>query len=351
MNFQRITSRALSTTGVPIAIALVIVVIVFQIMSPVFLTPGSVRDYINNAIPILLLTVGVSIVIVGGGIDLSVGTVAGLSAGTTMWTLVSGGPTWIAVLVGVGTGLVFGLFNGLMITRFGINDFIVTLATLNIAGGLLIVLTEQVPLQGVTTPGFSEIVYGNLLGIPNAFWIAAILFVLMQFFLIKTIFGRRIFAIGIGASAANVAGVNVNRVRLETFVLSGLLAGAAGVLLASRLGAVQAFLGNGYEFVAIAGAVLGGVSLAGGRGSVWAAVAGGLMLASLQQGLRLNGVDPVYFSIVTGLCIVAGVVFDRRIQQFALSSIRRRGGRTSSTPPPTTKSDRENHLLSTGKQD
>ncbi|MDQ0864501.1 ABC transporter permease [Arthrobacter globiformis] len=351
MNFQRTTSRVLSTTGVPIAIALVIVVIVFQIMSPVFLTPGSVRDYINNAIPILLLTVGVSIVIVGGGIDLSVGTVAGLSAGTTMWTLVSGAPTWIAVLVGVGTGLVFGLFNGLMITRFGINDFIVTLATLNIAGGLLIVLTEQVPLQGVTTPGFSEIVYGNLLGIPNAFWIAAILFVLMQFFLIKTIFGRRIFAIGIGASAANVAGVNVNRVRLETFVLSGLLAGAAGVLLASRLGAVQAFLGNGYEFVAIAGAVLGGVSLAGGRGSVWAAVAGGLMLASLQQGLRLNGVDPVYFSIVTGLCIVAGVVFDRRIQQFALSSIRRRGGRTSSTPPPTTKSDRENHLLSTGKQD
>jgi ribose/xylose/arabinose/galactoside ABC-type transport system permease subunit len=348
MNFQRVASRALSTTGVPIAIALVIVVIVFQIMSPVFLTPGSLRDYINNAIPVLLLTVGVAIVIVAGGIDLSVGTVAGLSAGTTMWTLVSGGPTWIAVLVGVGTGLLFGLFNGLMITRFGINDFIVTLATLNIAGGLLIVLTEQVPLQGVTTPGFSELVYGNLLGIPSAFWIAAILFVLMQFFLIKTVFGRRIFAIGIGASAANVAGVNVNRVRLGTFVLSGLLAGAAGVLLASRLGAVQAFLGNGYEFVAIAGAVLGGVSLAGGRGSVWAAVAGGLMLATLQQGLRLNGVDPVYFSIVTGLCIVAGVVFDRRIQQYALNSIKKRG---KSSPAPSSTTVREDRLLSTGKQD
>jgi len=348
MNFQRVASRALSTTGVPIAIALVIVVIVFQILSPVFLTPGSLRDYINNAIPILLLTVGVSVVIVAGGIDLSVGTVAGLSAGTTMWTLVSGGPTWIAVLVGVGTGLLFGLFNGLMITRFGINDFIVTLATLNIAGGLLIVLTEQVPLQGVTTPGFSELVYGNLLGIPSAFWIAAILFVLMQFFLVRTVFGRRIFAIGIGASAANVAGVNVNRVRLGTFVLSGLLAGAAGVLLASRLGAVQAFLGNGYEFVAIAGAVLGGVSLAGGRGSVWAAVAGGLMLATLQQGLRLNGVDPVYFSIVTGLCIVAGVVFDRRIQQYALNSIKKRG-KSSSTPASITV--REDRLLSTGKQD
>jgi ribose/xylose/arabinose/galactoside ABC-type transport system permease subunit len=350
MNLQRVASRILSTNGVPIVIALVIVVIIFQILSPVFLSPGSVRDYLTNAIPVLLLTVGVAIVIVGGGIDLSVGTVAGLSAGTTMWTLVNGAPTWIAVLAGVGTGLVFGLFNGLMITRFGINDFIVTLATLNIAGGLLIVLTEQVPLQGVTTPGFSELVYGRVLGIPSAFWIAAALFVLMQFFLIKTVFGRRIFAIGIGASAANVAGVHVDRVRLGTFVLSGVLAGAAGVLLASRLGSVQAFLGQGYEFVAIAGAVLGGVSLAGGRGSVWAAVAGGLMLATLQQGLRLNGVDPVYFSIVTGLCIVAGVVFDRKIQQLALRGIRKRG-KPGPTPPAPAVPAPEAHLLGTGKQD
>lgn len=349
MKFSRAGSRILSTSGVPIAIALVFVVIIFQIMSPVFLTPGSVRDYINNAIPILLLTVGVAVVIIAGGIDLSVGTVAGLSAGTTMWTLVSGAPTWTAVIVGLATGLVFGLFNGLMITLFGINDFIVTLASLNIAGGLLIVLTEQVPLQGVTTPGFSDLVYGNVIGIPSAFWIAAIIFVLMQFFLIRTVFGRRIFAIGIAPGAANVAGVNVNRVRLGTFVLSGLLAGAAGVLLASRLGAVQAFLGNGYEFIAIAGAVLGGVSLAGGRGSVWAAVAGGLMLATLQQGLRLNGVDPVYFSIVTGLCIVAGVVFDRRIQQMALGGIRKRAKRNQT--PPTPIKPKETHLLGTGKQD
>lgn len=334
MNFRRASSRILSTSGVPIAIALVLVVIIFQIMSPVFLTPGSVRDYINNAIPILLLTVGVAIVIVAGGIDLSVGTVAGLSAGTTMWALVSGAPTGTAVMVGVATGLIFGLFNGLMITVFGISDFIVTLATLNIAGGLLIVLTEQVPLQGVTTPGFSDLVYGNFLGVPTGFWIAAIIFVLMQFFLIRTVFGRRIFAIGIAPGAANVAGVNVKRVRLGTFVISGLLAGAAGVLLASRLGAVQAFLGNGYEFIAIAGAVLGGVSLAGGRGSIWAAVAGGLMLATLQQGLRLNGVDPVYFSIVTGLCIVAGVVFDRKIQQMALGGIRKRTKKSPTPPAP-----------------
>ncbi len=335
MKREPLWTRILLTNGVPIAIALVVVVIVFQLLSPVFLEPSSIRDYVTNAIPILLLTVGVAIVMVTGGIDLSTGTVAGLSAGTTIWALKSGYPTVLAIAVGLVTGLVFGIINGLLITKFGISDFIVTLATLNIAAGLLIVLTQSVALTGVDAPGFSNLVYGSLFGIPMGFIIAAVIFVVAQFVLVRTVLGRRIFAIGVSPDAASNAGVNVNRVRLSAFVVSGLLAGGAGVLLASRLGSVQAFLGVGYEFIAIAGAVLGGVSLAGGRGSVWAAVVGGLLLATLQQGLRLEGVDPVYFSIVTGLCIVAGVVFDRLVQRFALNRILKRPlvDRTS-TPPP-----------------
>ena len=332
MNIRWLASRALSTTGVPMAVALVIAVLVFQVLSPVFLEPTSVRDYVSNAIPILLITVGVGVVMVGGGIDLSIGTAAGLSAGTTMWALGAGLPTALGIVVGVGTGALIGLINGLLITKFGINDFIVTLAMLNVAGGLLIVLTEAVSLRNIEVPGLGRLVYGSFLGVPISFWIAAVIFALIQFMLMRTIFGRRIFAVGIAAEAANIAGVNVNRIRLATFVISGTLAGAAGVLLASRFGSVQAFLGLGYEFTAIAGAVLGGVSLAGGRGSVWAAVVGGLMLATLQQGLRLNGVDPVYFSIVTGLCIVAGVVFDRGAQKLALTSMGNRAG-TNPTPP------------------
>lgn len=339
MRSTNVLSRVLSTTGVPIAIALVILVIIFQVLSPVFLQPGTLRDYLTNAVPLLLITVGVGIVMVGGGIDLSVGTVAGLSAGTTMLAIVSGAPSWLSVLVGLATGAAFGLFNGLLITIFRINDFIVTLASLNVAAGLLIVLTQAVPLQGKTAPGFSELVYGNFLGIPTSFWIAAGIFLIAQFLLMRTIFGRRIFAIGIAPAAADVAGVNVSLVRLGTFVISGTLAGAGGVLLAARLGSVQAFLGVGYEFVAIAGAVVGGVSLAGGRGSVWAAVVGGVLLATLQQGLRLNGVDPVYFSIVTGLCIVLGVVFDRRVQRFALNrmTVRTSSPSESRKKPPGSK--------------
>ncbi|MCW2794196.1 MAG: rbsC [Nocardioides sp.] len=310
--------RILGTTGVPIAIALVIVILVFQVLSPVFLRPSAVSNYLNNGIPILLITVGVAFVIVGGGIDLSIGTVAGLSAGMTIWAVGAGMPTPVGVLVGVATGLVFGVVNGFVITQFGINDFIVTLATLNVAGGLLIVLSENVSLRGVNAPGLASLTQGSTLGIPTSFWIAVVIFVVMQFLLMRTVFGRRLFATGVSSEAATLAGVEVRRVRFNTFVISGVLAGAAGVLLASRLGAVQAFLGMGYEFTAIAGAVLGGVSLAGGRGSVWAAVVGGLMLATLQQGLRLNGVDPVYFSIVTGLAIVTGVVFDRQAQRLVL---------------------------------
>lgn len=333
-------TKILSTVGVPIAIVLVVAVIVFQILSPVFLEPSSVRDYINNAIPILLITVGVSFVITAGGIDLSVGTVAGLSAGTSLWALHSGAPTIVGILAGLVTGLVFGVVNGLIVTRFGVNDFVVTLATLNIAAGLLIVLTEKVSLQGVNDAAFSKLVSGSWLGVPTSFWIAAVLFVVMQFVLVKTVLGRRIFAVGVAPEAASNAGVDVQTIRLGTFVISGLLAGAAGVLLASRLGTVQAFLGVGYEFIAIAGAVLGGVSLAGGRGSVWAAVVGGLLLATLQQGLRLNGVDPVYFSIVTGICIVLGVVFDRGVQRVVLNRMLGRPpeGSDADEPPDATPS-------------
>lgn len=325
-------TKVLSTTGVPIAVVLVVAIVVFQVLSPVFLQPSTVRDYLINAIPILIITVGVAIVITAGGIDLSVGTVAGLSAGTSLWALKSGAPLVVGVLVGVATGVLFGVVNGLLVTRLGINDFIVTLATLNVAAGLLIVLTEATSLTGVQNSAFSSLVSGSLLGIPTPFIITALLLAVMQFVLGWTVLGRRIFAVGVAPEAASNAGVNVASLRLTTFVISGLLAGVAGVLLASRLGAAQAFLGVGYEFTAIAGAVLGGVSLAGGRGSVWAAVIGGLLLATLQQGLRLNGVDPVYFSIVTGLCIVVGVVFDRGVQHIAVNRLL---GRPPASPSDT----------------
>lgn len=310
--------RMLNIPGIPMTFILIAAVIVFQVLNPIFLSPGTMDNFLTNAAPILLLTLGVAIVIVGGGIDLSVGTVAGLSAGTTMVTLVGGAPLWAGVAVGALTGLLFGLLNGFLVAVLRIDDFIATLATLNIAAGLLVVLSQAAVLQGVTTPGFAAITRGGVFGIPISFVVALGLFLIAHLVLSKTVTGRRLYAIGVSAEASNVAGVSVPRVRLFTFVVSGLLAGVAGVLLASRLGAVQAFLGIGYEFTAIAGAVVGGIALAGGIGNVWAALIGGLFLLTIQQGLRLNNVDPVYFSIVTALAIVFGVVFDRQVRRVLL---------------------------------
>lgn len=311
-------ARIMSVPGMPMTLVLVLTVVVFQLLNPVFLDGNTIGNYLTNGIPIILLTLGVAIVIIGGGIDLSVGTVAGLSAGTTMFALVQGAPLALGIAVGCGTGLLFGLFNGFLVAYLKINDFIATLATLNIAAGLLVVLSQVQPLQGVSVPGFAELTKGTLFGIPTSFFIAGVLFVIAQLLLAKTIIGRRLYAVGISAQASNVAGVSVPYLRLFTFAASGLLAGVAGVLLASRLGAVQAFLGIGYEFIAIAGAVIGGITLAGGGGSVWAALVGGLFLATLQQGLRLNNVDPVYFSIFTALAIVFGVVFERQVRRVIL---------------------------------
>ncbi len=311
-------SRVMSIPGLPMTVILILAVIVFQVLNPIFLTPGALSNYLTNAMPLLLLTLGSAIVIIGGGIDLSVGTVAGLSAGTTMWALVGGAPLWLGILVGCLTGLGFGLLNGVLVAVFRINDFIATLATLNIAAGLLVVLSQATPLQGVSDPAFAGLTRGTVFGIPIAFLVAIGIFVIAHLLLAKTVTGRRTYAIGISAEAANVAGVNVQRARMFTFVISGLLAGVAGVFLASRLGAVQAFLGIGYEFTAIAGAVVGGIALAGGGGSAWAALVGGLFLATVQQGLRLNNVDPVYFSIVTALAIVFGVLFDRQVRRVLL---------------------------------
>lgn len=318
MKLSPSAARILSVPGIPMTFILIAAVIVFQILNPIFLSPGTLSNFLTNAAPILLLTLGVAIVIIGGGIDLSVGTVAGLSAGTTMLALVSGAPLWLGVGVGALTGLVFGIINGILVAVFRIDDFIATLATLNIAAGLLVVLSQATLLQGVTTPGFSEITRGDVFGVPISFLVAAGLFVVAHLLLAKSVTGRRLYAIGVSAEASNVAGVSVPRVRLFTFMISGLLAGVAGVLLASRLGAVQAFLGIGYEFTAIAGAVVGGIALAGGIGNVWAALVGGLFLLTIQQGLRLNDVDPVYFSIVTALAIVLGVVFDRQVRRVLL---------------------------------
>lgn len=311
-------SKILSIEGVAILGAFIIMCIYFSIASDSFLVSDSIRYYINEAVPIFIITAGLTYVLIAGGIDLSIGSVLGLSAGTSLMVSMWGWPTWVSVCVGIGTGLLFGFFNATIITLFKVNDFIVTLGTLNIAAGVLTVLTDHKQITGTADSKFLAISETLLVGLTSAIFIAVLVVVFLEFLLLKSAYGRRIYATGIGRAPAFISGIDVDRTKFQAYVISGGLAGLGGVLLASHLNSVQSGLAGGYELAAIAGAVLGGVSLAGGRGSIWRAIVGALFLATLKQGLQLLGIDPLIYQIITGLCILVGVVLDRRVYEFAL---------------------------------
>lgn len=311
-------SRILSIEGVAILGAFVVMATYFSLTSDSFFVADSIRYYVNEAVPIFIITAGLTFVIIAGGIDLSIGAVLGLSAGTSLTFSMWGWPAWVALLVGVATGLLFGTINAVIITFFKVNDFIVTLGTLNIAAGLLTVLTDHKQLTGTSDKKFLAISETRVFGVTTAIVISVLVLVVLEFSLLKTSYGRRVYATGIGKLPAFISGIDVDMVKFQAYVISGGLAGLGGVVLAAHLNSVQSGLAGGYELTAIAGAVLGGVSLSGGRGSIWRAIIGALFLATLKQGLQLAGVDPLIYQIITGLCILIGVVLDKSVYGFAL---------------------------------
>lgn len=314
--------RLISTEGVTVAIALAALLVFFSLRSEFFLTGENIRNLLVQSVFVLIVALGMTFVLIGGGIDLSVGSVLGLSAGTTLLVLQQGLPVPVALVAGLATGVAVGIVNGLIISRLGINDFIVTLATLGIAAGLLQVLSSKTNLIGVDSATFAYLANGSPLGIPFPVVLGAALVLTLELTLHRTAFGRSVFAIGINARAAHLAGINVGRVRFGVYVLSGVLASFAGILLASRLNSVQPGLGGGYELTAIAAVVIGGTSIAGGRGSIWRSVVGALLLGVLNNGLQLLSVDPVWFTIITGISIAVAVALDQAVQRFVVSRLR-----------------------------
>lgn len=335
MNIREKFGRAAAVDGLPIALALVVVIAYFSIASPFFMTGENIRNLLMQSIFTILLAAGMTFVLISGGIDLSVGSATGLSAAVTLLVLMNGGPLAAGIAAGVATGAVIGAINGFFIAVLGINAFIVTLASLSIGAGALQVLTSEVQLTGVDSPGFAALTKASILGIPAGLWATLAIVAILEWILLATPLGRGFFAMGTNRQAAFLAGTNVRRLELGVYLISGTVAGTAGVLLASHLNSVQPGLGQGYEFTAIAAAVLGGIALFGGRGSVWRSVVGALFLATLSQGLQLTGVDPLWFNIVTGTSIVAAVALDRGVQHFVrgrLTSPPKQG--TRSGPPP-----------------
>ncbi len=293
-----------------IAGSLALLIIFFSIASDNFFSLTTFTSILNQLPALTVVAVGMTLVLIVGCIDLSVGSVVGLSSAVTgMAAVVLGIPLPLAFMLGITTGTLCGLVNGCLSSYFALPSFIVTLGMLEMARGLAYMTTNsQTLFIGASIQKLSLPITG--LGISPALIIAISIVVLAHFIVKRTVFGRYIIAIGTNETAARMSGIPIHPYRISVLALSGGLAGLGGLFNAAYLGAADPNAGIGLELSAIAAAVIGGTSLMGGRGSVAGAFTGVLIIAVLQSGLAQMGVTEPVKRLITGGVIIAAVLFD-----------------------------------------
>jgi ribose transport system permease protein len=291
-------------------IVLLVAIGALTLASPEFLTGNNLANLARQVSIFGILAIGQLMVILTGGIDLSVGSILGLSGAVTAQLLVSGFPVVPSLVIGVAVGGVLGIVNGLLVTRFKLPPFIATLGMLGIARGLVLVITDANTIQGMPE-GFQTLANGSILGIPNLLIIFVTITAIAWFVLTRTVFGRYVYSVGSNPEAARLAGVPVALVTASVYAISGLLAAVGGVLLTSRLGAGVPTAGTGFELQAIAACVIGGASLSGARGSAIGAACGALIIGVLNNGGNLLAINAFYLQIAIGVLILVAVGFDQ----------------------------------------
>jgi ribose transport system permease protein len=302
-------------------IALGLMVIAMSLLSGRFLTPENGWNILRQISVNLCVSIGMTLVILSGGIDLSVGAILAFSGAVAAGVLKNGVPLPVfgvllqftpfgAVATGILVGLALGWFNGFVITRFRLPPFVATLGMLSIARGLTMLWTGGFPITGLGAE-FGFIGTGILLGVPMPVWISAALVAIFVLVTRRMRFGRYLYAVGGNERAALLTGLNVNRIKLWVYILGGALAGVAGLIVTARLDSAQPNAGLGYELDSIAAVVIGGTSLSGGRGSVVGTVLGCLIIGVLNNGLFLLNVSPFWQQVVKGLVILVAVAIDK----------------------------------------
>lgn len=293
-----------------IVVAILLEAVVFSVIAPSFL---SVPNLVNVALSIAItgiLAVGMTAVILTGGIDLSVGSVAALAGVLAAMVAAAGGGVALSALVALAVGVGVGAFDGVIISRFRVPPFVATLAMLTICRGLAFIVTGGRSFGNLPS-SFGLLGRGHVFGVPVPVVLMLAVFAAGWFVLKRMTFGRYVYAVGGNREAAYLAGVNTRRVTLYVYVLNGLLVGLAGLVLASRLGAGVPNAGLQYELDVIAAVVVGGTSLNGGRGSVIGTFWGAVFIGVLNNGLNLAGIDPYMQKIALGVVILLAVLADQ----------------------------------------
>jgi len=312
-------------------IALILLIAVFSSLSPAFLTTGNLLILAKHVAINAILAIGMTYVILTGGIDLSVGSVVGLAAMIAgglinqglvlpMFGVVVYFNVWIIILLTLLAGVLIGGVNGLVITRFRVAPFIATLGMMYVARGFALLRSNGATFPNLVgdaelgNTGFQILGSGSYLGIPVPIWLMIAFGVVGVFIANKTPFGRRVFAIGGNERAAELSGIRVNRIKLSVYMISGFCAAMTGLIIASQLLAAHPATGETFELNAIAAVVLGGTSLSGGRGGVGGTIIGAFVIGVLSDGLVLLGVSEFWQIVIKGIVIILAVVVDQ-IQQ------------------------------------
>jgi ribose/xylose/arabinose/galactoside ABC-type transport system permease subunit len=295
-------------------VVILVICVIMSLVKPVFLSGENILNVLRQVSINGILAIGITFVIMTGGIDLSIGSIMAVTAVLVGSFLEQGHNMVTAIAIGIGGAVIFGIFNGILISVSGLPPFIATLSTMTIARGVAMVYSNgrnYVILHGK----FLEIGKGYTLGIPNPIWIllavVAIAYIVLNF----TVFGRHILAFGGNRQAAKLAGVRINFVEVSAYVISGLLSGIAAIVLVSRTSTGQPIAGTGYELDAIAAAAIGGTSMTGGSGSIGGTVMGFIIIGIMLNSLTLLNVSSFYQQIVKGLIIIVAVMLDMQAKR------------------------------------
>jgi ribose transport system permease protein len=283
--------------------------IAMWLTTPIFMTFANWSALLLQVSIECVVAIGMTILLVSGGFDLSVGSTFALSGAVTAMTIVAGVPPAIALVIGLATGAIIGFLNGFIIAKIGINPFVTTLAMMSIVRGMLLVITHGRNISGLPE-SFRVLGQGSVYGIQNPIWIALLMVLIGDILLRKSRFFRQNYYLGGNERAAVLSGIKVERLKIFNYAFTGVLAAFAGILMTARLGAASVTAGTGLELKVISAVIIGGASLKGGEGTILGSFLGSLLMGILVGALTILGVDVYWNTLVIGATLLLAVLID-----------------------------------------
>jgi ribose transport system permease protein len=308
-----------------IIIPTIVYAILVQIVNPVFFTIGNINNLLRQTGFVFISGIGMTLVLIAAGIDLSVGSVLALacvSVGIFMVHMEM--PLVLAILLAILIGAVVGMINGTIIVKFKTPPMIMTLGMMFMARGMVYVTTKGLPIYPMPR-NFQALEQSSILGVPSIVWLCVFLCIFFHIILTRTSFGRSIYAVGGNIATAKLSGIPVGRVTVSVFIISGIMAAITGIMMGSRLGSAQPSVGTGQEMIVIAACIVGGTSTFGGRGTILGTAIGAFFMNMLTNSMTLMRVDIYYQNLVVGAVLVVAVILDQYARESAMRGAKKTG--------------------------